>query len=235
MSNDYFKFKQFTVWHDKCAMKVGTDGVLLGAWSNVKNAKRILDIGTGTGLVALMMAQRSSAEITALDIDKEAVIQANENVSISPWKERITVVGTDLCTYFPEVGFDVIVSNPPYFSYSLLSPVEQRTLARHNISLSYCDLFKGVSRLLIEPGNFTVIIPAGVVGEIKRIASDFQLYPQQQLNVITAPGKSPKRSLIRFGRHPEINYPVEEMLIEKQRHQYSPEFISLVKDYYLNM
>ena len=142
MSNPYFQFKQFTVWHDKCAMKVGTDGVLLGAWASVQNAHKILDVGTGTGLVALMLAQRSlpDADIIALEIDGAAAGQARENVTRSPWKERVEVVQTDFRDYQSSDKFDVIVSNPPYFVDSLECPDQQRNAARHNGSLTYEEL-----------------------------------------------------------------------------------------------
>ena len=135
MSNPYFQFKQFTVWHDKCAMKVGTDGVLLGAWTSVESAHRILDIGTGTGLVALMLVQRSlpDANIVALEIDEAAVGQARENIIRSPWKERVEVVQADFRKYRSSDKFDVIVSNPPYFVDSLECPDRQRTAARHRL------------------------------------------------------------------------------------------------------
>lgn len=116
MPNPYFSFKQFTVYHDRCAMKVGTDGVLLGAWADVSGARDILDIGTGTGLIALMLAQRSEAHIMAVDIDEDAVKQAKENVEKSPWPGRIEVERHDICCFNSDIRYDVIVSNPPYFS-----------------------------------------------------------------------------------------------------------------------
>src|SRR5574344_2567439 len=131
MSNSYFRFKQFSVFQERCAMKVGTDGVLLGAWAKVDAANRILDIGTGTGLVALMLAQRSTAMITAVEIDEEAAIQAEENFCQSPWANRFEVVNSDITSYETDALFDVIVSNPPYFVDSLQCPDGQRSLARH--------------------------------------------------------------------------------------------------------
>ena len=222
MSNPYFQFKQFTVWHDKCAMKVGTDGVLLGAWTSVESAHRILDIGTGTGLVALMLAQRSlpDANIVALEIDEAAVGQARENVIRSPWKERVEVVQADFRKYRSSDKFDVIVSNPPYFVDSLECPDRQRTAARHNNSLSYEDLLEGVSGLLTENGFFTVVIPADVAERVKKIASK--------------PGGIPKRVLITFSFSNQECI-VEELLTELARHQYSEEYMTLTRDYYLNM
>ena len=227
MSNPYFQFKQFTVWHDKCAMKVGTDGVLLGAWTPVESAHRILDIGTGTGLVALMLAQRSLP-------DAAAVGQARENIIRSPWKERVEVVQADFKKYRSLDKFDVIVSNPPYFVDSLECPDRQRAAARHNDSLTYEDLLEGVSGLLTENGFFTVVIPADVAERVKKIASIKKLYAVRQLNVITKPGGIPKRVLITFSFSNQECI-VEELLTELARHQYSEEYMTLTRDYYLNM
>ncbi len=167
MSNSYFQFKQFTVWHDKCAMKVGTDGVLLGAWVNIFNAKSVLDIGTGTGLIALMIAQRSTANILAVEIDADAVNQAIENVERSPWSGNIKVQHADFKTATFNTKFDVIVSNPPYFSDSLLSPDTHRSTARHTSELTYHDLISRVSGILAFKGEFSLIIPADISDKIK--------------------------------------------------------------------
>ena len=221
MSNPYFQFKQFTVWHDQCAMKVGTDGVLLGAWALVERARRILDIGTGTGLVAL-------------EIDEAAAGQARENVARSPWQERIEVVQADFKKHRSSDKFDVIVSNPPYFVDSLECPDRQRTAARHNNSLTYEELLEGVNRLLAADGLFTAVIPTDVVDRVKAIASMNKLYTIRQLNVITKPGGIPKRTLIAFS-FSNRECVVEELLTELARHQYSEEYIALTREYYLNM
>ncbi len=236
MSNPFFKFKQFTVWHDKCAMKVGTDGVLLGAWTSVENARRILDIGTGTGLVALMLAQRAlpDADIVALEIDERAAEQAKENVSRSPWKGRIEVIAKDFKEYRTDEKFDVIVCNPPYFVESLHCPDSSRSIARHNQALTYEDLLKGVSGLLSEKGVFTVVIPVDVAERVKKFAEKERLYPVRQLFVLTKPGGSPKRTLISFSCHRKECI-VEELLTEVSRHQYSKEYVDLTRMYYLNL
>ena len=236
MSNPYFQFKQFTVWHDKCAMKVGTDGVLLGAWASVRNAHRILDVGTGTGLVALMLAQRSlpDANIVALEIDEAAAGQARENVARSSWKERIEVVQVDFKKYQSSAKFDVIVSNPPYFIDSLGCPDQQRNSARHNDSLTYEDLLAGVAGLLAEDGTFTIVIPADVADRVKMIASAKRMQAVRQLNVITKPGGIPRRTLITFSFSNQKCI-VEELLTEVARHQYSKEYVALTREYYLNM
>lgn len=234
MANPFFQFKQFTVWHDKCAMKVGTDGVLLGAWTHVSGAQRVLDIGTGTGLVALMLAQRSSIDtiVTALEIDEAATEQAKENVNRSPWKDRIEVIQTDFSIYQSMEKFDVIVSNPPYFVDSLNCPDQRRSAARHNSSLTYDNLIARVADLLEENGAFTIVIPTDVVDKVKTIAANYNLYPTRLLNVITKPGNPPKRTLISFSFSNQ-KYVVEELLTELARHQYSEEFKELIRDYYL--
>ena len=216
MANPFFQFKQFTVWHDKCAMKVGTDGVLLGAWASVQGAHRILDIGTGTGLVALMLAQRSlpDANIVALEIDEAAAGQAKENVARSPWKDRIEVVKQDFLFY--------------------QCPDQQRSMARHNDSLTYEKLLEGVADLLKKEGTFTIVIPTDVADRVKTAASEYHLYATRQLNVITKPGGTPKRMLITFTFNNE-GCIKEELLTEVARHQYSEEYMTLTRDYYLNM
>lgn len=234
MGNSFFQFKQFTIVQEKCAMKVGTDGVLLGAWADVVSAKRILDVGTGTGLVALMLAQRSSATIIGLEIDELAVEEAKENVLNSPWKDRVEIIRQDFKEYKPGVTFDLIVSNPPYFVDSLNSPNRSRNLARHTDSLSFIDLFEGVVNLLTADGLFSIVIPYNAVENAVDCAAEQKLHLFQQLNIATTPGKPYKRVLLSFSfkkRDLEIN----EILLEKERHVYSDEFTNLVKEFYLKM
>lgn len=236
MPNPYFQFKQFTVWHDRCAMKVGTDGVLLGAWTPVEGAFRILDVGTGTGLVALMLAQRSleSSVIVALEIDEAAAGQAQENVARSPWHDRIEVLQMDFRAYQSTEKFDVIVSNPPYFLDSMECPNEQRSAARHNKSLIYNGLLKKTVSLLSDNGVFAIVIPSDVVGKVKEIAYAYDLYPSHQLDVVTKPGAKPKRTLITFTfKKQECKEKV--LLTEVARHQYTDEYIALTKEYYLKL
>ncbi len=236
MANPFFQFKQFTVWHDKCAMKVGTDGVLLGAWASVQDAHRILDVGTGTGLVALMLAQRGlpDAKVIALEIDEAAAGQAKENVTRSLWKDRIEVVKQDFLSYQSLDKFDVIVSNPPYFVDSLSCPDQKRNMARHNNTLTYEKLLERVADLLAEEGLFTVVIPTDVADRVRMIASAHSLHAVRWLNVMTKPGGAPKRTLITFSFHDQ-ECVIEELLTEVARHQYSEEYIALTREYYLNM
>lgn len=235
MPNPYFSFKQFTIRHDRCAMKVGTDGVLLGAWTCLDGSRRILDIGTGTGLIALMLAQRSpEAFVTAIDIDAEAVGQAGENIQESPWGDRVEARLQDVCTYQPEMQFDTIVSNPPYFIDSLKCPDGQRSTARHTDTLDAARLLQKVSELLSPEGRFSIILPAEQTGDLLRLAESQGLYPSRHTAVVTRPGLPPKRTLMEFRKAP-IAYSVEELVIELERHVYSEEYIALTRDFYLKM
>lgn len=235
MPNPYFSFKQFTVRHDRCAMKVGTDGVLLGAWIDLNSSRRILDIGTGTGLIALMLAQRcSDARIIAVDIDSAAVEQAQENIQASPWKNRVEVLQQDICTYHPHGTFDTIVSNPPYFIDSLKCPDGQRSTARHTDTLDADRLIGKVSELLSPNGSFSIILPAEQTEDLIRVADEKGLYPSRQTWVITRPGLSPKRILMEFRKISTVFQP-DELVIELERHVYSEEYIALTKEFYLKM
>jgi tRNA1Val (adenine37-N6)-methyltransferase len=235
MANPFFTFKQFTIRHDRCAMKVGTDGVLLGAWTDVSHSYRLLDIGTGTGLIALMLAQRCpKASITAIDIDAEAVEQARENVLLSPWSDRVEVALQDICKYLTDKHFDTIVSNPPYFIDSLKCPNGQRNTARHTDTLDAERLLESVARLLTDDGRFSIILPAEQTDLLIQTAYAQGLYPSRQTAVITRPGLSPKRILMEFQKTKEAFQP-DELIIELERHVYSEGYIALTKDFYLRM
>ena len=234
MPNPYFSFKQFTVYHDRCAMKVGTDGVLLGAWTDVSGARDILDIGTGTGLIALMLAQRSEAHIMAVDIDEDAVKQAKENVEKSPWPGRIEVERHDICCFNSDIRYDVIVSNPPYFFNSLKCPDGQRNIARHTVGLDFESLIDSCGRLLSPSGRFSVIIPTDGMDEFMRIASEGGLCLSRRTWIKTKPDAAPKRVSMEFKKQPAVS--VESCLVvELSRHIYSEEYIALTKDFYLKM
>jgi tRNA1Val (adenine37-N6)-methyltransferase len=233
MSNNFFKFKQFTVYQDRCAMKVGTDGTLLGAWTNVQHSKRILDIGTGTGLIALMVAQRScTSEITAIDIDEDAVSQALYNVSLSPWKERISVICKSL-QQLEDGLYDTIVSNPPFFVNSLACPNEQRTLARHTDSLTYSDLFAGVKKHITHDGEFSVIIPAEVRDVVDTEAAFAGMFPSRIYAVRTTPTKKVKRYLLSYRNYISQSIDQDDVCIENQEHQRSVWYQKVTGDYYL--
>jgi len=232
--NTCFRFKQFTIYHDKCAMKVGTDGVILGAWAHVKKRKRILDIGTGSGLIALMMAQRTSAAIDAIELDEQAAQQAQENVLRSPWSEQIKVLHQNILTFSNPSTYDLIVSNPPYFENDLIGPNEQRNRARHTGQLSYANLLAKAATLLHPTGQFELILPTDCYETIKKMALQVGLFPQIETKICTKTGLPPKRVLVAFG-HTEQPLCSNELLIERSRHVYSQDYIDLTKEFYLKM
>lgn len=237
MSNSSFQFKQFTVFHDKCAMKVGTDGVLLGAWANVENAATILDIGTGSGLIALMLAQRSNAKIHAIDIDDSAVLQASENINNSKWKDRITVEQVDFYDFAKntKLKFDSIISNPPFFQNSLKNPQKLRSIARHDISLNYSLLIEKSACLLKDNGFFSIIIPVNELENIEELAITYKLIISRKTFVKPTPEKKSIRILLEFCFNRQINIVEDEIVIESGlRHKYTEKYISLTKDFYLN-
>lgn len=235
MSNDYFQFRQFIVHQQRCAMKVGTDGTLLGAWAAAPSGKcRILDIGTGTGLIALMMAQRfPESEVIGIDIDPEAVAQARENVRLSPFSERITIEQQDLIKFNDTEGFDVILSNPPYFVDSLECPDDQRTMARHTVSLTYDGLIRQAFRLLKDDGRLSLVIPAESRSLIESAASLSGFFLSRVCMVKTTPRKQPKRQLIEFRKHSVKELIIEEGIIEDSPNVRSAWYQQLTKDFYI--
>lgn len=200
MGKGEFKFKRFTVRHDRCAMKVGTDGVLLGAWA--RGGRRILDIGTGSGLVALMMAQRfPEALVTGVEVDEAACNQAAENMAASPFADRMEAVGGRIQDQdFPH-PFDAIVCNPPFYTEeSLHSPDRRRAMARHNDSLPFSDLFRTATRALSPKGLFSLIVPQGALSEVLSEAALAGLCVGRRLDLRSKPGKETGRMLLEFGR-----------------------------------
>ncbi len=236
MANSYFKFKQFIVHQDSAAMKVGTDSVLLGAWANVEKAKRALDIGTGTGLIALMMAQRNPVlTIDALEIDSDAFEQAKNNCSQSAWHNRLCVIHDSIQNYgvASQKKYDLIVSNPPYFSNSLKNNCIKKSTARHTDSLNYSELMEGVVKLLNSDGIFAVVLPSDVQNEFIDITQNYNFHLNRILNVKPTPAKSVKRILLEFSNS-NVKICEEELVIEdKGRHQYSEKYKQLTRDFYL--
>ena len=235
MSNDYFQFRQFVVHQQRCAMKVGTDGTLLGAWAAVPSGQcRILDIGTGTGLIALMMAQRfPEAEVTGIDIDEDAVTQAVENVSLSPFSERIRIYRQDIVNFTDIIGFDAIVSNPPYFVDSLACSDDQRTIARHAVSLTYEQLMHQVYRLLKDEGRFSVVVPSDCRAKIEAAACLEGFFTTRVCLIKTTPRKQPKRQLIEFQKHPVSELDISEGVIEVSPNVRSEWYQQLTKEFYI--
>ncbi len=271
MGNPYFRFKQFTVWHDRCAMKVGTDGVLLGAWagqglrgkippSGPETSKTspgtssdagpeafprtILDIGTGSGLVALMLAQRfPGAQVTGIDIDEAAIAQARENFAGSPWPDRLRAVRQSLQEFcrstvtgtaggsFPR--FDLIVSNPPFYDTTLTSPDPLRTAARHTGGLTHEELLLLSAGLLSDTGVFSLIVPSESEKSILRLADRSRLHLHRLTRVYSKPSSRPRRILASFGRQ-QLPQPLEDSLtLTDTDGTRSPEHIRLTQDFYL--
>ena len=215
-------------------MKVGTDGVLLGAWTDDSNAQRILDVGTGSGLIALMLAQRSNAPIDAIDIDENAYKQAIINFENSPFSERLKVYLTDFLSYSPSQNYDLIVSNPPYFIDSLKSPNPSRNFARHSDELNLEALVQKSKQLLSTQGRLSLILPFSSFDSIQAIAIQNHLYLTRKTIVRPLKNHPPKRILLEFSpKEKEIE--INDIFIEESRHRYSQEYIELTKDFYLGM
>lgn len=234
-----FKFKQFAVAQDRCAMKVGTDAVLLGAWTPIDhNPYSILDIGAGTGILSLMLAQRSFAEqIDALEIEENAYEQCTDNFENSPWGDRLFCyhAGLDEFMEEPEDEYDLIISNPPFYTEDFKTDNESRDLARFEESLPFEDLVEAADLLLSEKGVFSVIIPFKEEEKFVALAKDFELYPFKITRVKGNVASEIKRSLLAFSRNSEVEIISDELTIEIDRHEYTSEYITLTKDFYLKM
>ena len=234
-----FQFKQFTVEQDRCAIKIGTDGVLLGAWTPIENNPySILDIGTGTGVIALMLAKRSHAEqIDALEIDEEAYEQAVDNFENSPWSDRLFCFHAALDEFIeePEGEYDLIVSNPPFFTEDYYSDNEQRDMARFSDAMPFEDLIEAAAMFLCEEGVLAVIIPFKEEAFFLDLARKWELYPLKITRVKGTPTTEIKRSLMAFSRMEKAPFPIDELIIETARHQYTDEYIALTKDFYLKL
>ena len=227
-----FRFKQFAVEQDDVAMKVGTDGVLLGAWVDCKGVERILDIGTGTGVIALQMAQRNpNAKVYAVEIDETAAHRARANFDASPWAERLEVEKTAVQEFAPAEKFDLIVSNPPYFVDSLLPSDAKRSTARHTHDLTFEELDEAVARLLTEGGRFALILP---VAEFEKYLTITQLNIVRRCDVHPVEGGAVKRIMAEFAKQKPTTIAYETIAIEKgRRGDYTDDYRALTKDFYL--
>lgn len=227
-----FSFKQFAIRQERCAMKVGTDGVLLGAWAPECIAGgRILDIGTGTGVMAIMAAQRNpSARIVGVEIDDMSALQARENAEASPWADRVEIVNADIRSYEAAAPFDLVISNPPYFVDSLKSPDSGRTTARHTVSLDFGELMSAVERLLAPDGRFAVIVPAEAAS---RVVASGRLVLRRRCDVRSKPSAGPIRMMMEFAAGycgaPEFS----ELTIGDGKGGYTAEYVALTRDFYL--
>ncbi|WP_299182968.1 methyltransferase [uncultured Aquimarina sp.] len=233
-----FRFKQFIVHQDRCAMKIGTDAVLLGSWVPVSdNVSSILDVGTGTGVIALIMAQRSYAEIIdAVEIDAAAYEQSVENFEASDWGDRLFCYHASFQEFFQEIDdkYDLLISNPPFYTDTYKTEDATRDVARFEDALPFEHLFIGVSHLLSEKGKFAVVLPFKEENNAIKIAKSAGLFPEKITRVQGNPSSEIKRSLLLFG-FDQVEIEKDELIIETGRHQYTPEYIELTKDFYLKM
>ena len=237
MSNPYFRFKQFTVWHDRCAMKVGTDGVLLGAWATASVCRSILDVGTGTGLIALMLAQRCRmATIDAIEIDPDACAQAAENVSASPFAQQIRIHHASFQEFTKKTHqlFDLIVANPPYFVQSLKCPEVKRRIARHNDALSPAVLLAGSSRLLTPNGRISLIFNFLNHKEVLQQAVQNNLCCLRRTEIIPVEGAQPKRILMEFALIQQHPVQRDTLTLTNAKHRRTEAYQALASDFYLD-
>ncbi|MEG0500052.1 MAG: methyltransferase [Rikenellaceae bacterium] len=232
--NNFFKFKQFIIEQELCAMKVGTDGVLIGAWGAVGETT-MLDIGCGSGLISIMAAQRTTTlRIDAIDVEESAVRQAEINVAACPWSDRIVIHHAALQEFTPTHKYDFILSNPPYFINSLKEGKEEpRAIARHSNTLSYSDLAKNIERLLTDEGIFSVILPYLEANIFIVEAAKYALYCIKRVDIKGTPTRATKRVMLQFSRIRKeiIN---DELIIEDgSRHHYTQKYKELTKEFYL--
>jgi tRNA1Val (adenine37-N6)-methyltransferase len=235
MSNDYFQFKQFLVKQGGAAMKVSTDACIQGAWTPIKpGVKTVLDIGTGTGLLSLMLAQRSNdIDIEAIEIDKNAAEQAAENIDASPWSDRISIIHGDVKTVMPGKRYDLIICNPPFFQNSLLGDTEERNIARHTLSLSYRDLLEVVKQHLEPSGYASVLLPVSEneIWESMLAAEGMKVF--RRLLVKPRKDMQPNRVISLCSYKAEMQQPSELVIYDESG--YTPEFRELLAPFYLKL
>ncbi len=234
MANNYFRFKQFTVYQERSAFKVGTDGVLLGAYTDISNSKKILDIGTGTGLIALMLAQRSGAEIVAIEPDVDSFTEACDNIRRSNWEDRISIENCRLQDFLPgDTLFDLIVSNPPYFTDSLRNPDPIKSMARHNVLLSHEDILTGTSRLLTEDGKLQLILPYPGGNIFIAEAQEYGFHCNDILKIKPHLSAEIRRLILCFSRK-RTRITEKFLTIERgKRHEFTDDYMNLTRDFYL--
>ncbi len=234
--NNYFQFKRFKIIQEQAAMKVGTDGVLLGAWADITSAKTILDIGTGTGVIALMMAQRSNAKITGIEIEKNASEEASKNILNSPWSQRINIINTSLqCFDKKSNSFDLIISNPPYFANSQKSKCELLAIAKHNYLLPPIDFITCSCQMLNPKGKLAVILPAESAGTLIRLAEKNNLFLQRETEVRPNYLKKSHRYLLEFNKIRCEQRRKDVIIIHNEDDSdFTEKYKSLTKDFYLN-
>lgn len=231
-----FHFKHFSVEDENCAMKIGTDGCLLGAWADVRDVKSILDIGTGSGVIALMLAQRSKMKIDAVEIDNDAFRQASDNFEKSPWNDLLQCFHTPIQEYVKtcKKKYDLIVCCPPYFVNSLKAGDKKRNIARHTDSLSFEELLSIVSRMLHPKGKFCTIIPHNIVKIFCNLALIEGFFQVRRTHALPKVGAVPVRTLLQLERTRKIPQTDSIAILRKEGKEFTDEYKKLTKDFYLN-
>ena len=234
-SNTHFSFKKFTIHQEQTAMKVTTDACILGAYTDVQNTNRILDIGTGTGLLALMLAQRSEAQIEGIEIEEISYHQALKNVSNSIFKDRIIIHHVDIQSFTPPLGigycYDLIISNPPFFQNHLKAQTQARNNALHTDTLSFEDLMSSVIRLLSPIGTFVVLLPAYQSSVLEAMANQLGLFAKKKLNIHNREGSKILRVITTFS-FAKTETQNEQLFIKNLDESYTTYFQRLLGDYY---
>ncbi|WP_462219081.1 tRNA1(Val) (adenine(37)-N6)-methyltransferase [Ferruginibacter sp.] len=238
MPNNYFKFKQFTIHQDKCAMKVCTDACLFGAYiaNEIQQlpVKNILDIGTGTGLLTLMLAQKTSATIDAVEIDAAAFTQGKQNIEQSPWREKIAIYNSDILQFQTNKKYDCIISNPPFFEADLKSGDEKKNFAKHDTSLTFTELLNFVTENLSPAGFFSVLLPFRRSNYFEAEAAKINFNLIKKILIKQTPKHNHFRSILIFSTK-KLETIQEEIIIKNEEGNYSTKFIELLKDYYLHL
>lgn len=237
MSNNFFKFKQFTIYQELCAMKVTTDACILGAISKIPtHCHSIADIGAGTGLLALMLAQRvPDANIDCIEIENNASLQAQKNISASPWANRISLFNTDINDYKGNELYDFIITNPPFFNNSLLSPKENKNLARHTTQLSYDSLLNNIDRLLKHEGTFAILLPYHEYQIWKQLCISKNWNLIQEIHIKHMPESASKRVVATFSKLKNVQEEINDFIIYHSNGVYSHEFTNLLQPFYLSL
>lgn len=232
-----FHLKPFSLCHHRSTMKVGTDSMLLGAWADIENIQSVLDIGTGCGIISLLLAAKSNAKITAIDIDKDSIEEASENFKQSPFNIRMQALHADLNDFSKNTTqkFGLIVSNPPFFVNNLKPENEKRKIARHTESLTYTQLCEGVNKLLENDGRFCVVLPYDESRVFLKIAGKIDLFPKRQLVIFPREGMLPNRIIIEFSKRNEKEIESAKFTIRNSEEKFTQQYIDLLKDFYLNL
>jgi tRNA1Val (adenine37-N6)-methyltransferase len=232
--NEKFRFRQFEVSHHRSTMKVGTDAVVLGAWLEVAGARRILEIGTGCGIIALMLAQKTLATIDAIDVDEASANEASENFASSPWNDRLHSFHISLNDFAPDKTgtYDLIVSNPPFFQNSMLPPTKGRQLARHNVELTFDTFLSSSSRLLSREGKLAVILPCSEEVKFIEIAGKEGLFLQSKLDIFPKPSKPKKRVILVFSSTKRENTIADSIILRNEDGHYSDDYKRITKDFH---